>query len=84
MPDNNHDQNQMIIGEAAVHLAMNNADITVGSLIRELAKMAAAEKNPARCVQIRGAKRWLRGFESLPGNRDELRWITAAGRGFRH
>ncbi|MBK4772925.1 MAG: hypothetical protein FT726_25320 [Pantoea sp. Morm] len=84
MPDNNHDQNQMIIGEAAVHLAMNNADITVGSLIRELAEMAAAEKNPARCVQIRGAKRWLRGFESSPGNRDELRWITAAGRGFRH
>ncbi|MDI6636491.1 hypothetical protein [Pantoea dispersa] len=84
MSDNNHDQNQMIIGEAAVHLAMNNADITVGSLIRELAEMAAAEKNPARCVQIRGAKRWLRGFESLPGNRDELRWITAAGRGFRH
>jgi hypothetical protein len=84
MPDNNHDQNQMIIGEAAVHLAMNNADITIGSLIRELAEMAAAEKNPARCVQIRGAKRWLRGFESLPGNRDELRWITAAGRGFRH
>ncbi|WP_394542030.1 hypothetical protein [Pantoea sp. SGAir0418] len=84
MPDNNHDQNQMIIGEAAVHLAMNNVDITVGSLIRELAEMAAAEKNPARCVQIRGAKRWLRGFESLPGNRDELRWITAAGRGFRH
>jgi hypothetical protein len=84
MPDNNHDQNQMIIGEAAVHLAMNNADITIGSLIRELAEMAAAEKNPARCVQIRGAKRWLRGFESLPGNRDELRWITAAGRVFRH
>ncbi|WP_058973859.1 hypothetical protein [Type-D symbiont of Plautia stali] len=84
MPDNDYDQNQMIIGEAAVHLAMNNADITVGSLIRELAEMAAAEKNPARCVQIRGAKRWLRGFESSPGNRDELRWITAAGRGFRH
>jgi len=46
MPDNDHDQNQMIIGEAAVHLAMNNADITVGSLIRELAEMAAAEENP--------------------------------------
>ncbi|KHJ69720.1 hypothetical protein QU24_02385 [Pantoea rodasii] len=84
MPDNDHNQNQMIIGEAAVHLAMNNADITVGSLIRELADMAAVEKNPARCVQIRGAKRWLRGFESSPGNQDELRWLTSAGRGVRH
>ncbi|KGT86359.1 hypothetical protein [Enterobacter cancerogenus] len=84
MPDNDHDQNQKIIGEAAVHLAMNNADITVGSLIRELAEMADLEENPARCVQIRGAKRWLRRFESLPGNRDELRWITASGRGSAH
>ena len=75
-----HNGNQLIIGEAAVHLAMNNTDITVNSLIRELADMAAAEEDPLRCVQIRGAKRWLRGFKSLAGNRDELRWVTGAGR----
>ncbi|NIF23979.1 MULTISPECIES: hypothetical protein [Pantoea] len=84
MPDNDHDQHHLIIGEAAVHLAVNNTDITVDSLIRELANMAASEKNPARCVQIRGAKRWLRGFKSLPGNRDELRWVTVSGRGSTH
>ncbi|KJV25154.1 hypothetical protein [Pantoea sp. SM3] len=84
MPDDYHDENQLIIGEAAVHLAMNNTDITVDSLTRELTEMAAAEENPARCAQIRGARRWLRGFESLPGNRDELRWVTGAGHGSTH
>lgn len=79
-----HNGNQLIIGEAAVHLAMNNTDITVNSLIRELADMAAAEKDPLRYVQIRGAKRWLRGFKSLSGNRDELRWVTGAGRSSVH
>ena len=76
--------NQLIIGEAAVHLAMNNTDITVYSLLRELADMASAEDDPARCVQIQGAKRWLRGFRSIPGNRDELRWLTGADRSSTH
>ena len=84
MPEQYHNGNQLIIGEAAVHLAINNVDITVDSLIRKLADMAAAEEDPARCVQIRGAKRWLRGFKSLPGKRDELRWVTGAGRGTTH
>ncbi|MBK0098956.1 hypothetical protein IBT49_23450 [Erwinia sp. S63] len=84
MPEYYLNENELIIGEAAVHLAVNNTDITVDSLIRELVEMAAAEEDPARCVQIRGAKRWLRGFKSLPGNRDELRWVTGAGRGSTH
>ena len=70
MPEQYHNGNQLIIGEAAVHLAINNVDITVDSLIRKLADMAAAEEDPARCVQIRGAKRWRRGFKALPGKRD--------------
>ena len=73
MPEKFHNENQLIIGEAAVHQAINNADITVDSLIRELTIMAATEEDHARCVQIRGAKRWLRGFTPLSGNRDELR-----------
>ena len=84
MPDYYHNENQLIIGEAAVHLAVNNTDITVDSLIRELTEMAVAEEDPARCLQIRGARHWLRGFELLPGNRDELRWLTGAGRGSTH
>lgn len=84
MPDYYHKENQLIVGEAVVHLAKNNADITVESLVRELCEMAAAEENPARCMQIREAKRWLRGFKSVSGNRDELRWITGAGQGSFH
>ncbi|MFJ5162171.1 hypothetical protein ACIP6T_23650 [Pantoea sp. NPDC088449] len=84
MLDYYYNENQLIIGEAAIHLALNNADITVDTLVRELAGMAAAEENPARCVQIREAKRWVRGFMPASGNRDELRWVTGAGRGSTH
>ena len=84
MPEQYHSKNQLIIGEAAVHLAINNADITVDSLIRELTDMAAAEDDPARYVQIRGAKSWLRSFTPLPGNRAELRWLSGGGRGSEH
>ena len=65
MPQQYHSKNQLIIGETAVHLAINNADITVNSLIRELTDMVAAEDAPARYVQIRGAKCWLRSFAAL-------------------
>lgn len=84
MLDYYNNENQLIIGEAVIHLALNNADITVDSLVRELAEMAATEENPARCVQIREAKRWVRGFMPASGNRDELRWLTGAGRGLTH
>ncbi|ADU72188.1 hypothetical protein [Pantoea sp. At-9b] len=56
MPENYHNENRMIIGEAAVHLAINNADITVDPLIRELADMVAAEEDPACCVQSKRGK----------------------------
>lgn len=84
MPDYYQNENQLIIGEAVIHLALNNADITVDSLVRALAEMDATEENPARCVQIREAKLWLRGFMSASGNRDELRWVIGAGQGSVH
>lgn len=58
-----HDgKGHVIIGEAALSLALSNRKISVQSLIEELGHMACAGGNAARLHEISAASAWLKSF----------------------
>ncbi|WP_276641333.1 hypothetical protein [Siccibacter turicensis] len=61
----------VIIGEAALSLALKDLDITVPSIIRELTRMAEGSISDERIHSISEARNWLiqateRDVESVP------------------
>lgn len=74
------EKGHVIIGEAAVNLALGKKEISVSSLIAELSQMAESKAGEDRLAQIADARRWLREFMQ-PGRRDQavLHWLTVAG-----
>jgi len=53
----------VIIGEAALSLALSEKKISVHSLINELESMANAGGNDARLIAISEARTWLKSFD---------------------
>lgn len=72
----------IVIGEAAVSLAVAGQDITLESLIRELSAMAEGDVSDARLEEIFDARRWLQGLRRY-GSREkaERHWMTTAAAG---
>lgn len=72
------DQEEFVIGEAALNLAMAGQEINQVSLKRELDLMAGNAHSAVRAEEIRRAIRLLNSFPAT-GNRDEagLTWMMA-------
>lgn len=60
----NNVKSHVIIGEAALSLALGDQQISVSSLICTLSRMAKTEKSENRLLKINEAKDWLQSFES--------------------
>lgn len=56
------EKGHVIIGEAALHLALADREINVASLLNELRRMAADHCSDDRLSQISEARSWLRAF----------------------
>ncbi|WP_324019795.1 hypothetical protein GC090_11375 [Pantoea sp. JZ29] len=79
---NFHDEatGHKIIGEAAVNLALQNEEITVVSLIRQLSTMADHESDDERVLLIADARKWLKSFINVATReRAELNWMVVTG-----
>ncbi|MDF7629927.1 hypothetical protein PUG46_11675 [Erwiniaceae bacterium L1_55_4] len=61
------DKGHVIIGEAALSLALAEREISVLSLIVQLERMAEAGSSIARRSEIFAASEWLKSFED-PGH----------------
>jgi hypothetical protein len=60
---NHHDgKGHVIIGEAALSLALGEKEISVHSLISELGRMAKAGGSDNRLTEISEARSWLKSF----------------------
>lgn len=85
MLNQNDEDCQNIIGEAVLHIALNDGEICVRSLLEQLNSMARQEESAARLALIDGATRWLKGFlKSEHAHRSELHWIVQSARGYEH
>lgn len=74
------EKGHIIIGEAAVSLAVAGQDISVESLIKELSVMAEGDVSDAKLAEIFDARRWLQGFRKYSSREQaELHWITMTG-----
>lgn len=70
----------IILGEAAINLAFEEQEITLVSLIRQLAEMAENERSDERVEQIADTRNWLKGFiEASTRDRAELNWLVETG-----
>ncbi|MCP1207894.1 hypothetical protein NIM72_20560 [Pantoea sp. B550] len=70
----------IILGEAAINLAFEQQEITLVSLIRQLAEMAENERSDERVAQIADTRNWLKGFiEASTRDRAELNWLVETG-----
>ncbi|NBB54156.1 hypothetical protein GU930_03365 [Pantoea vagans] len=70
----------IILGEAAINLAFKEQEITLVSLIRQLAEMAENERSDERVAQIADTRNWLKGFiEASTRDRAELNWLVETG-----
>ncbi|ADU72140.1 hypothetical protein [Pantoea sp. At-9b] len=78
----NDEKDHVIIGEAAVNLALGEKEISVSSLIAELSQMAERESGEDRLAQIADARRWLRKYMQ-PGHRDQAALTDGNGAGRR-
>ena len=59
-----HDEiGHVIIGEAALSLALSEKKISVRSLINALESMASAGGSDARLIEISEARSWLKSFD---------------------
>lgn len=79
---NFHDEmtGHMIIGEAAISLAVRDEEINVIALIKQLGIMAETEADDDRVVLIADARKWLKSF--IPDStreRAELNWMVVTG-----
>nr|WP_276047069.1 MULTISPECIES: hypothetical protein [unclassified Pantoea] len=60
----NDEKGHVIIGEAALSLALGEKEISIASLFTQLGYMAKSESNPDRLTQISEARSWLSSFTS--------------------
>lgn len=62
---NNDEKTRVIIGEAAMHLALNEQEIDVAALVRQLGLMVRRTTSPERQAAIHEACDWLNTFREL-------------------
>ncbi|WP_337010277.1 hypothetical protein [Pantoea sp. AS142] len=60
----NDEKGHVIIGEAALSLALGEKEISIATLFTQLGCMAKSESNPHRLAQISEARSWLSSFKS--------------------
>nr|WP_236263256.1 hypothetical protein [Pantoea sp. S62] len=60
----NDEKGHVIIGEAALSLALGEKEISIASLFTQLGCMAKSESNTDRLTQISEARSWLSSFKS--------------------
>ena len=60
----NDDKGHIIIGEAALSLALSKKEISIATLLTELGYMERSTGNTGRLTQITAATSWLRSFDS--------------------
>jgi len=60
----NDEKGHVIIGEAALSLALGEKEISIASLFTQLGYMAKSESNTDRLTQISEARHWLSSFKS--------------------
>ena len=58
------EKGHVIIGEAALSLALGEKEISIATLFTQLGCMAKSESNAKRLTQITEARNWLTSFES--------------------
>ena len=74
------DKGHVIIGQAAISLAMSGQEISVQSLIRELSLMAETEQSDRKLEEIFDARRWLQSFSRFQSREQaEQHWMTLTG-----
>lgn len=70
----------VIIGEAAVSLALAGQEISIDTLIKELSVMAESELSDTKLEEIFDARRWLQSFNRFSTReKAELHWMTVTG-----
>ncbi|WP_186454448.1 hypothetical protein [Candidatus Pantoea soli] len=74
------DKHNVIIGEAAFHLAVAGEAISVESLIGELNQMAEDALSDARTEEISEVSQWLKTFRrpGMVGNKADLHLVMMA------
>lgn len=60
----NDEKGHVIIGEAALSLALGEKEISIATLFTQLGYMAKSESNADRLTKIAEARNWLSSFES--------------------
>ena len=60
----NDEKGHVIIGEAALSLALGEKEISIASLFTQLGFMAKSERNEDRLTKISEARSWLSSFKS--------------------
>ncbi|WP_313654130.1 hypothetical protein [Pantoea sp.] len=60
----NDEKGHVIIGEAALSLALGKKEISIATLFTQLGYMAKSESNADRLAQISEARKWLSSFKS--------------------
>lgn len=58
------EKGHVIIGEAALSLALGEKEISIASLFTQLGFMAKSERNEDRLTKISEARSWLSSFKS--------------------
>lgn len=70
-----NEKDHVIIGEAALSLALSEREISVASLLSELGKMAKAGGTTERLNKIADAQRWLGNFSSHGVDTDRVPYL---------
>ncbi|AMG59089.1 hypothetical protein [Pantoea vagans] len=76
----NDEKGHVIIGEAALSLALGEKEISIASLFTQLGFMAKSESNADRLTQIFEARSWLSSFKSPSVAQQQVPYLqTLAG-----
>jgi len=72
---NSDEKSRVLIGEAAIHLALTEQEINVETLIHQLTLMARKETSGPRLALIHAACEWLSDSRALSSQHiEELNW----------
>ncbi len=76
----NDEKGHVIIGEAALSLALGEKEISIASLFTQLGLMAKSENNADRLEKIDKARNWLSSFTSPAVAQQQVPYLrTLAG-----
>ena len=76
----NDEKGHVIIGEAALSLALGEKEISIASLFTQLGLMAKSESNADRLEKIDKARNWLSSFTSPAVAQQQVPYLrTLAG-----